>query len=76
MIFTLFHLDSLAAMATHAGFDIVSNKYVMRETVNKKEGLCVPRIFVQSKFVKTIKQPQTEKQSTENPVLCNVSGSR
>ena len=37
---------------TDAGFEIVSNEYVLRETVNKKEGLCVPRVFVQGKFVK------------------------
>ncbi len=35
-----------------AGFHTTSNEYITRETVNKKEGLCVPRIFVQSKFQK------------------------
>lgn len=40
-----------------AGFDTDLNAYVTRTTVNKKEGLSVPRIFVQSKFIK----PNTEK---------------
>ena len=35
-----------------AGFDVVENDYIMRQTVNKKENLCVPRVFVQSKFAK------------------------
>ena len=29
-------------------------QYVHRDTVNKKEGLCVPRIFVQAKFIKPV----------------------
>ena len=35
-----------------AGFHCNTCDYVQRETVNKKEGLCVPRIFVQAKFTK------------------------
>jgi methyltransferase-like protein 6 len=35
-----------------AGFEIISNVYIHRRTVNKKEGLDVPRIFVQGKFQK------------------------
>lgn len=34
------------------GFKVISNEYVLRETVNKKEGLSVPRVFVQGKFLK------------------------
>ncbi|CAH1238675.1 METTL6 [Branchiostoma lanceolatum] len=47
-----FSTDELAKLFTAAGFSVVSNEYVLRETVNKKEGLCVPRVFVQGKFVK------------------------
>lgn len=41
-----------------AGYEVVSNEYVCRETVNKKEGICVPRIFVQGKFRKPRLKPQ------------------
>ena len=34
-------------------FDKCTNEYVFRETVNVKESLRVPRVFVQSKFVRT-----------------------
>ncbi|XP_055593888.1 tRNA N(3)-methylcytidine methyltransferase METTL6 [Uranotaenia lowii] len=35
-----------------AGFETVVNNYIHRRTVNPKEGIDVPRIFVQSKFRK------------------------
>ena len=35
-----------------AGYSCSKCEYIQRETVNKKEGLCVPRIFVQAKFIK------------------------
>ena len=34
-------------------FTKMANEYVFRETVNVKENLRVPRVFVQSKFVRT-----------------------
>lgn len=37
---------------TKSGFELISNEFVRKETVNKKEGLSVPRIFIQSKFRK------------------------
>ncbi|XP_077576671.1 tRNA N(3)-cytidine methyltransferase METTL6 [Stigmatopora nigra] len=48
-----FSKDFLAALFWEAGFQCVANEYVRRETLNKKEGLCVERIFLQSKFVKS-----------------------
>lgn len=39
-------------LVSSAGFRVISNEYVLRETVNKKEGLSVPRVFVQGKFMK------------------------
>lgn len=45
-------LDFLAKLFEEAGLQPVTNDYVLRETVNKKEGLCVPRVFLQSKFTK------------------------
>nr|XP_019962594.1 PREDICTED: methyltransferase-like protein 6 [Paralichthys olivaceus] len=47
-----FSKEFLAELFTDAGFQSVANDYVLRETVNKKEGLCVPRVFLQSKFTK------------------------
>ncbi|KAM9782596.1 tRNA N(3)-cytidine methyltransferase METTL6 [Neosynchiropus ocellatus] len=44
--------DFLAQMFAESGFLCVTNDYVMRETVNRKEGLNVPRVFLQSKFIK------------------------
>ena len=37
-----------------AGFEVSSSEYINRQTVNKKEGLEVPRIFVQGKFAKPV----------------------
>ncbi|XP_036395620.1 tRNA N(3)-methylcytidine methyltransferase METTL6 [Megalops cyprinoides] len=47
-----FSTEMLMDLFTGAGFQSLVNEYVMRETVNRKEGLCVPRVFVQSKFRK------------------------
>ncbi|KAJ7322540.1 hypothetical protein JRQ81_018827 [Phrynocephalus forsythii] len=44
--------DFLAELFLSVGYEQVVNEYVLRETVNKKEGLCVPRVFLQSKFQK------------------------
>lgn len=44
--------EFLAELFQGAGLQTVANDYVLRETVNKKEGLCVPRVFLQSKFIK------------------------
>ncbi|XP_053215147.1 tRNA N(3)-methylcytidine methyltransferase METTL6 isoform X1 [Podarcis raffonei] len=48
--------DFLAELFLSVGFEQVVNEYVLRETVNKKEGLAVPRVFLQSKF----RKPQRE----------------
>ncbi|KAM9310828.1 tRNA N(3)-cytidine methyltransferase METTL6 [Pholidichthys leucotaenia] len=47
-----FSKEFLAELFEDVGFKCVANDYVLRETVNKKEGLCVPRVFLQSKFSK------------------------
>lgn len=49
--------EFLARLFTDSGYEEVVNEYVFRETVNKKEGLCVPRVFLQSKFRKSPKSP-------------------
>ncbi|TKC46426.1 hypothetical protein EI555_015612, partial [Monodon monoceros] len=50
-------LDFLARLFMDTGYEEEVNEYVFRETVNKKEGLCVPRVFLQSKFRKSLKNP-------------------
>ncbi|XP_045153616.1 tRNA N(3)-methylcytidine methyltransferase METTL6 [Echinops telfairi] len=49
--------EFLARLFVDTGYEEVVNEYVLRETVNKKEGLCVPRVFLQSKFRKPPKSP-------------------
>ncbi|XP_053454994.1 tRNA N(3)-methylcytidine methyltransferase METTL6 [Nycticebus coucang] len=49
--------EFLAQLFTDTGYKEVINEYVFRETVNKKEDLCVPRVFLQSKFQKPPKNP-------------------
>ncbi len=44
--------ERLAALALGAGYEILSNGYVQRETVNLKEDVHVPRIFLQAKLQK------------------------
>lgn len=47
-----FSLEVVEELFTKAGFVVISNSYIHRKTVNKKEGIDVPRIFVQGKFQK------------------------
>uniref|UniRef100_A0A8C3YR36 Methyltransferase 6, tRNA N3-cytidine n=1 Tax=Catagonus wagneri TaxID=51154 RepID=A0A8C3YR36_9CETA len=49
--------EFLARLFLDTGYEEEVNEYVFRETVNKKEGLCVPRVFLQSKFRKSPKNP-------------------
>ncbi|CAH4035185.1 tRNA N(3)-methylcytidine methyltransferase METTL6 isoform X1 [Pieris brassicae] len=51
--------EELANLFTQAGFEILSNTYVQRRTVNFKEGINVPRIFVQGKY----KKPESKEAS-------------
>ncbi|XP_050663713.1 tRNA N(3)-methylcytidine methyltransferase METTL6 [Leptidea sinapis] len=49
-----FSEEELATVFTTAGFEILTNTYVQRRTVNFKEGIDVPRIFVQGKYQKPL----------------------
>ena len=49
----------MTELVTSVGFEVCNCEYVHRRTVNKKEGLSVPRIFVQGKFVKPSKTRDT-----------------
>ncbi|XP_035227591.1 tRNA N(3)-methylcytidine methyltransferase METTL6-like [Stegodyphus dumicola] len=43
------HLENLAI---EAGFEVLVNNYISRETTNYKENIRVPRIYIQAKFLK------------------------
>lgn len=49
-----FSEEELGKLFTEAGFEIIMNTYVQRRTVNFKEGIDVPRIFVQGKYRKPV----------------------
>ena len=47
-----FTLEEMEHLVDEAGFTVAVNEYVERSTVNKKEDIDVPRIFVQGKYRK------------------------
>ena len=47
-----FEVEALRELFVDAGFEAVECRYVQRQTVNKKEDVSVPRVFVQAQFVK------------------------
>ncbi|XP_064023315.1 tRNA N(3)-methylcytidine methyltransferase METTL6 [Pogoniulus pusillus] len=47
-----FSEEFLSQLFRAEGYEQVANDYVQRETVNRKEQLCVPRVFLQGKFQK------------------------
>lgn len=47
--------DYVAQLLASSGYEVLMNNYVSRVTVNKKEDLCVPRVFLQCKFKKSKK---------------------
>ncbi|KAI9189572.1 hypothetical protein H9P43_001005 [Blastocladiella emersonii ATCC 22665] len=47
-----FTTEILASLFTRHGFAVSSNQYVVKETVNRKEGARMDRIFVQARFTK------------------------
>jgi hypothetical protein len=48
-----FTIDEVETLLIEAGFAKKSISYVHRRTINKKDGIDVPRIFVQAEFIKT-----------------------
>jgi len=49
--------DKLAELFTMAGYQVIENKFIHKETTNIKEELCVPRVFVQGKYCKSAYKP-------------------
>ncbi|XP_010641425.1 tRNA N(3)-methylcytidine methyltransferase METTL6 isoform X2 [Fukomys damarensis] len=62
--------EFLAQLFVGTGYEEVISEYVFRETVNKKEDLCVPRVFLQSKFRKP---PQDLSPATLHHQVCGIS---
>ncbi len=44
--------EKLAELVQGAGFEVVEDGYVQKETVNVKEGISAPRVFIQGRFLK------------------------
>ncbi|XP_067857000.1 tRNA N(3)-methylcytidine methyltransferase METTL6 isoform X2 [Heptranchias perlo] len=53
-----FSNEYMAQLLMAAGYEVLVNEYVFRETVNRKEGLCVPRVFLQCKFKKSKRETE------------------
>ena len=47
--------EKLFELATEAGFEVASNGYIQKETVNHKEQICAPRVFLQARLRKPCK---------------------
>ncbi|CAB4009878.1 Hypothetical predicted protein [Paramuricea clavata] len=47
-----FTTEYLTKLFSDASYDVINCQYVQRRTINKKEGIDVPRMFVQGKFMK------------------------
>lgn len=50
-------VEKLDELFGAAGYETVERTYVERRTVNKKENIDVPRIFVQGRYRKVSRQP-------------------
>lgn len=46
-------------LAQESDLEVIQLNYIQRETINIKENLCVPRIFLQGKFRKKRKSSYT-----------------
>lgn len=49
-----FSLDYLEKLFMGTGFEIVTSTYIHKKTINRKENVCVPRVFVQSKIRRSL----------------------
>lgn len=44
--------ECLEKLLLESGFKVTANSYVSRKTVNAKENISVPRVYIQGKFLK------------------------
>ena len=49
-----FSEDYMESLGKSVGFEVHENRYIAKETSNRKEQICVPRVFIQSKLAKPI----------------------
>ena len=49
--------EKLAELCVCAGYEVTENRYIQKQTVNHKDSLSVPRIFIQGRFVKPRPNP-------------------
>ncbi|KAH9517074.1 Methyltransferase-like protein 6 [Dermatophagoides farinae] len=54
-----FSIDVMNKLAQESDLEVIQLNYIQRETINIKENLCVPRIFLQGKFRKKRKSSYT-----------------
>ena len=54
----------MESLVTSCGFEVIKNDYIKRETVNRKEGISVERIFIQGKYAKTTNGIETNGKNT------------
>jgi len=64
--------DKLQDLFHSAGFKTAKIEYVYRETINRKQGLCVPRVFVQGKFTLETHSLKSDQISWES-VICKYT---
>lgn len=57
--FIISFTDKLDEIFEKAGFEAIERSYVERRTVNKKENIDVPRIFVQGRYKKVVNNTNT-----------------
>ena len=65
--------EELTKLFHEAGFVMQTCEYIMRKTVNKKEGLSVPRVFVQGRFVKAPASHQNVVTPQEKPEIITTT---
>ncbi|CAG2176618.1 unnamed protein product [Oppiella nova] len=47
-----FSTEYMDSLVKSCGFEVIQNEYIRRQTVNRKEGTSVERIFIQGKYAK------------------------
>ncbi len=49
-----FSVDELTDLLKRSSFQVLTNEYIIRRTINKKEGIDAKRIFIQAKCRKPL----------------------
>ena len=62
------HTEKLAELCLCAGYEIAENRYIQKQTVNRKEALSVPRIFIQGRFLKPSPPQMSPNHDQQSPL--------